>query len=126
MIGNMGNKKGSRDLGKWGEGVAKSYLIERGFEVIVQNYYTEYGEIDLVALRDDRIHFVEVKTRRTQIFGNPEESITIRKLSHMVDSAQAYLLTHPEFEGDWQIDVISIQLFEGDRPPEIRFFENAS
>jgi putative endonuclease len=125
MIGIMAEKKNRRQFGKWGEEIAKTYLVERGFEVISQNFFTEYGEIDLVARRQDRIHFVEVKTRSNQRFGNPEDSITAKKLSHMIDSAQAFLQSHPEFDGDWQIDVISIQLSGESRFPEIRYFPNA-
>ena len=121
----MAGKRTPQELGKWGETQAKSYLEKRGFQVISQNVYTEYGEIDLIATRDDQIHFVEVKTRSTTQFGNPEESITPSKLSHMIASAEAYLQEHPEFEGGWQIDVIAIQVSRRGEFPEIRFFENA-
>ena len=121
----MGVKKTGQELGKWGEMKAKSFLEERGFKVISQNVFTEYGEIDLVAKRDGQIHFVEVKTRSTTQYGHPEESITSNKLSHMIASAEAFMQEHPEFGGGWQIDVIAIQITHPDGHPEIRFFENA-
>jgi putative endonuclease len=121
----MVGKKTARELGRWGEDLAKSFLEGKGYQVMFQNVFTEYGEIDLVAKRKNQIHFVEVKTRRTKDFGHPEESITQSKLSHMIDSAEAFLQAHPEFEGSWQIDVIAILVTKQDKAPEIRFFENA-
>ena len=121
----MSGKKTARELGKWGETQAKAYLEDRGFEVISQNVYTEYGEIDLIAKKEGQIHFVEVKTRSSTRFGTPEASITPNKIRHMIESAEAFLQDHPEYEGGWQIDVIAIQVPNLDELPVIRFFENA-
>jgi putative endonuclease len=64
-------KKNTRQIGAWGEQAARSYLEKQGFGILFQNVYTEYGEIDLVARKDGRLHMVEVKTRRTKTFGHP-------------------------------------------------------
>ena len=124
MINSMTHKKTARELGRWGEGIARSFLQEKGYEVIDQNVFTAYGEIDLVLKKSGRVHFVEVKTRRSKKFGHPEEAITPRKFGHMIDSAHAYLQTNPEYDGEWQIDVIAIQAMPYNHPPQIRFFEN--
>jgi putative endonuclease len=124
MILNMGKKRTAKELGKWGENLAKSFLEEKGYQVIFCNYFTEYGEIDIIASKDNHIHFVEVKTRRTKQFGHPEEAITNQKLAHMIDSAEAFLQSHPEFDGDWQMDVIAIQISEIKDSPDIRLFPN--
>ena len=120
----MVGKKTTRELGKWGEAQAKAYLEDQGFEVISQNVYTDYGEIDLVATRADQIHFVEVKTRSNKRFGHPEESVTPAKLRHMIDSAESFLQQHPDLKGSWQIDVIAIQVSDHGKL-EIEVFENA-
>ncbi len=69
--------------------------------------------------------FVEVKTRTTGTFGDPEVSVTPRKQAHMLDAAAAYLVEHPELESSWRIDVIAIRGRPGDPAPEIVCFENA-
>lgn len=120
----MTKKKTAHALGKWGEDLAKSFLEDNGYEVIHSNYYTEYGEIDLIAKKNNRLHFVEVKTRGTKNFGHPEEAITKNKLAHMLDSAQAYLQAFPDDERDWQIDVLAIQTASKNEIPDIRFFQN--
>jgi putative endonuclease len=112
-------------VGRWGERLAEEYLIQRGYSFIERNVRTPYGEIDLVMQADsDVLVFVEVKTRKTATFGKPEESITAQKRTHMVQSAESYLLQHPVFCGDWRVDVIAIYQ-PGSEAPEIRWFENA-
>jgi putative endonuclease len=112
-------------IGKWGERMAEEYLTSAGLLFIERNVRTPYGEIDLVMQTEgDVLVFIEVKTRKTQSFGKPEESITAKKKTHMLQSAEAYLLQHPEIHGDWRVDVIAIYQ-PGSSDPEITWFENA-
>lgn len=110
-------------LGRWGEDLAASYLAAQGYQVLERNVRTPHGEIDLVARDPGMLVFVEVKTRRSASFGPPEESVTPRKRLHLSASAQAYLQSHPELDGNWRLDVIAIRLFKSE-PPEIVHFEN--
>lgn len=112
-------------LGRWGENIAQDYLVGKGYSVIERNVRTEFGEIDLIAQREGVIVFVEVKTRTGGHFGNPEEAITRKKSTHMVESAQSFMQNHPELIGEWRIDVIAILQKSSNKPPEITHFENA-
>ncbi|MEJ2759909.1 MAG: YraN family protein [Anaerolineales bacterium] len=116
----------AKKFGKWGEDRAQEWLEKRGYELVARNFHTEYGEIDLVMQKENCLHFVEVKTRRTKRFGNPEEAVTETKMAHMVDSAQRFLQLHPEFSGDWQIDVMAIYASPKRQPLEIRWIENVA
>ena len=111
-------------LGKWGETLAAKYLVKKGYIILDRNAYTRYGELDLVALHEDVIVFVEVKTRTSMRYGYPEVAVTFQKQSHLLDAATQYLQDHPELDENWRIDVIAIQAFKDD-PPEIVHFENA-
>ena len=116
--------KARQAFGKWGEQRAAAYLAERGYQILEHNVRTPYGEIDLIARQQSILVFVEVKARHTTRFGYPEESVGVRKQAHLMESAAAYLLAHPEFGENWRIDVIAIL----DRPgaeTEILHFENA-
>ncbi|WP_276661388.1 YraN family protein, partial [Syntrophomonas wolfei] len=62
----------NRELGLWGEELAAQYLGKKGYKILERNFYTRYGELDLVCEKDDNIVFVEVKTRRSTRFGSPE------------------------------------------------------
>jgi putative endonuclease len=110
-------------VGSWGEARAAEYLTERGYHLVARNARTSYGELDLVFRQDDVTVFVEVKTRRSQSLGPPEISVTPQKRLHLIAAAQAFLLEHPELDGLWRIDVISIIQTAGAR--EIVHFENA-
>jgi putative endonuclease len=66
----------------------------------------------------------EVKTRKTDTFGNPEDAISPTKRQHLIDAGKAFLQDRPELPADWRIDVIAIRLFPGSQP-EIKWFINA-
>jgi putative endonuclease len=113
----------NRRVGAWGENLAADYLLAKGYELVARNARTEAGEIDLIVRKDGLLSFVEVKTRRNDNYGAPEEAITPVKQQRMADAAELWLAAHPDETGDWQLDVIAIRLQPGTRPPEILHLE---
>ena len=62
-------------IGKYGEDVAKNFLIKKGFQILETNYrYSRVAEIDIIASKKDVLHFIEVKTRTQEFFGKPARS----------------------------------------------------
>ena len=122
----MTNKR--QEIGKWGENLAAAYLEENGYRVLEQNIFTPRGEIDILALLEEDgekyLVFVEVKTRTSQEFGNPEDAITRLKQEHLVAAIEYYLNENSELDFSWQIDVIAIQKLSVNEPPDIRHFES--
>jgi putative endonuclease len=116
---------GIQELGDWGETYAVKYLEGKGFHILARNVRTPYGEIDIVAKEKDQIVFIEVKTRATQKFGYPEEAVTENKITHLIDSAEFYLQENPDFNVDWRIDVIAIQVDPRRNTPSLTHFEDA-
>lgn len=112
-------------LGKWGESRAAEYLESKGYTILDRNAYSRYGEIDLVARQGDQLVFVEVKTRRSHSFGDPEQAVDARKQAHLVSAALAYLQANPDLDLSWRIDVIAIQRRPATDQLEIIHFENA-
>ena len=102
-------QSGNKRLGSGGGGAARRYLEAQGAQVLESNVRTAYGEIDLLAREDGTLLFCEVKTRRTQTFGYPEESVTPKKQEHMRNSALDYLQSHDLLDADWRIDVLSVE-----------------
>ena len=113
-----------RSLGRYGESLAAIFLEKKGYKILERNYRTSYGEIDLIALHNEVITFVEVKTRASRSLGPPEISITPRKAEHMRGAAEFYIQQHPEIRKDWCIDVITIQVSKEAPAPVIDHFEN--
>ena len=112
-------------LGKLGEELAARRLATQGYIVRDRNWRCARGELDLVLERDDALIFVEVRTRRGDRFGTPEESITPRKRVKLVSAALTYLSEHTATDRAWRIDVVAIEI--GPRGEVVRFnhLENA-
>lgn len=77
-------------LGQWGESVAREYLLRQGYAIGAENSKWGGVEIDFIAMKDNRICFVEVKTRSTD-FVDPLEAVDSRKRSRMVRAADSYM-----------------------------------
>ena len=105
-------------LGSQGEQLAAEHLQAHGLNILARNFRTRYGEVDLVASEGDTIVFVEVRTRRSQAYGTPEESVTLPKRHWLALAAQQYLQDHGLDHRSWRIDLVAISMSEG--TPAIR------
>ena len=85
----------TREIGAQGETFAAQILQEQGMKILSRNYYTPYGEIDLIVLDKGCIAVVEVKTRRTGSVTRPAEAVDRRKRERIIRSAVCYLMEYP-------------------------------
>jgi putative endonuclease len=85
-----------RVVGRRGEDLAADYLIKQGFMVVERNYRCRWGEIDIICRQGALLIFVEVRSKSTDRYGTPEESITGVKISRIRKTALEYLNNHPE------------------------------
>ncbi len=113
-------------LGKWGENQAEQYFIKKGLLIIGRNVRTPYGEIDLIAMDDDQLVFIEVKTRSANRMGFPEESVNEKKYLHLQNSIGLYLAEHDEYGDNWRVDVIAITGEPGKSELDIEWFQNVT
>ena len=97
-----------RQLGTHYETLAAQYLESHGYEILHRNVRCRCGEIDIIARKDEYIIFIEVKYRKTTIYGYPREAVTYTKRLHIYRTAQYYLLTHYGMEKPCRFDVIEI------------------
>ena len=110
------------DLGRQGEMLAGKYLAEMGLSVLHTNWKYPPYEIDLIASRVGRLHFIEVKTRTGAAFGYPEESVDRKKFRNLQKAAAQFLFRHPYWQ-EVQFDILSI-LLGRNRPPEYFYIED--
>ena len=111
--------------GKQGEKIAEEYLKNKGWQILDRNFhYSKIAEIDLVARVGDEIVFVEVKTRTTSNFGEPEEAVDYRKLQNIFVASKYYLQQKNIKNLRPRIDVVSIIL--NSKEFKIRHIENIS
>ena len=99
----------NKHTGDKGETIAANFLQKRGFNIIERNWRYKHLEIDIIASLNNKLHFVEVKTRTTHKYGMPEESVSQTKMNRLKIAAEAYLLLHLEWELI-QFDVIAIMI----------------
>jgi putative endonuclease len=112
-------------LGKRGEQYAAQYLTDRGYAIRTRNWRCPVGEIDLVAEKEGKLIFVEVRTRRGDRLGTPEESITPTKRARLIAAAQTYLDEQGQADRDWRIDVVAIEIGSHGEVKRCTLIENA-
>jgi putative endonuclease len=130
------------EIGKIGETVAQKFLARKGFDVVGSNYRRKWGEIDLIAVKDNLIHFVEVKTVSRKSYDGkfeqeinnykPEDNMHPWKLKRLGRAIQTYLLDRNNNHilkqhgknMDWQTDLACVFLDMDSRVGKVRFIEN--
>jgi putative endonuclease len=101
---------GNRQTGIIGEQIARNFLISKGHQIVETNFRFHKIEIDIIAKKDQKYTFVEVKTRVSIDKGKPYESVTYRKQLHLKKAAEFYVLKNNLKNYKLSIDVISIIL----------------
>ncbi len=114
-----------RSVAEWGEAEAARYLRGLGWEVIDRNWSCRYGELDLVARAGNDLVFVEVKTRRGNSFGLPEESVTPTKRRRLLRAAWSYLEAKGLGAAPWRFDVVAIEGRPGAAPRRLDHYTDA-
>ena len=107
--------------GDIGEELACKYLSQNGYKILERNFRIRGGEIDIVAKDGDTLVYVEVKTRSSNQFGTPEESITVKKIRFLERAAKFYRLKRYNLSQSERIDAVSVTLSES---PEIKLIKN--
>ena len=111
-------------LGERGERVAAGFLKEHGYEILEKNYKCKIGEIDVIARRQGRLVFVEIKTRTSAQFGTPQEAVDLRKQEKIFKVAQWYQKEKKLEKTPVAFDVVAV-LWKEDEPPEINLIVDA-
>ena len=112
----------NQHLGKTGEKLSVDFLIGKGFKILNRNWRYKKAEIDIIVSKKDILIFIEVKTRKSEYFSSPEESITPKKIDLYQEAAEAYLEQH-KLENEVRFDVISI--IHTENKTKIEHFINA-
>ena len=110
------------DLGKKGEELGVAFLKEKGYQILAINFRYRKAEIDIIARKEDVLIAVEVKTRSSAYFGNPQDFISPKKIHLLVSALDQYILER-ELEVEVRFDVIAI-LFQKNKT-EITHLEDA-
>lgn len=96
-------------LGKKGEEAAAEYLQKIGYTIVSRNYRTKLGEIDIIAMENSFIVFVEVKTRAGDSYGSPAAAVTLKKQRQICKAALCYLTNRKLLDAPARFDVVSVR-----------------
>ena len=121
----------SQKTGEVGEHVAVHYLQTKGYLIVERNYTKKWGEIDIVARKADIIHFIEVKSKSTDLEKTqnyidaykPEDGMHPWKIKRLMRTIQTYLLER-RVRRDWQFDLIILYLDNRAKKAKVNFMEN--
>ena len=110
--------------GVWGELFAARYLRDNGYTILTSNYVCRFGELDIVAKKNGKIFFVEVKTRNKDTAISPMEAVDIHKRSRLEAAAKAFM-SHMKFDCEMQFDVCEVFLDDNMKLSDINYIGNA-
>lgn len=112
--------------GQIGESVAEIFLKRKGYKIIMKNYRKPWGEIDIIATKDNTVRFVEVKavSRESRMLDRPEELVDRRKLVKVARTAALYMESKRD-KREYQVDVVGVIMDDASRTATCRLFEQA-
>jgi len=110
------------ELGKLGEQLAVDYLSRNGFSILERNFIYDKAELDIIAQKEKKVIVVEVKTRNSAFFGDPQDFVTKAKIKLMVKAANEYVISN-NIDLEVRFDIIAI--LKNQHIEKIEHFENA-
>lgn len=110
------------ELGKLGEQLATNLLLEKGYEILERNFTFQKAEIDIIAKKENELIIVEVKTRNSAFFGDPQEFVNASKIKLLVKAANEYVISN-NLDVEVRFDIISV--IKNKHVEQLEHFENA-
>ncbi len=110
------------ELGKKGEQLAVNYLIKKGYEIVDRNYRFDKAEVDIIARKKDVLSIIEVKTRSSIDFGNPQDFVKPKQIKRLVKAVDEYVTVNG-LDVEVRFDIIAI--IKNGKTFDIEHLENA-
>ena len=100
----------NKDIGSFGEALARDYLISKGYKILNMNFRNKFGEIDIICKKNNLLIFCEIKSRYSNSFGSPIESITCYKQKQIIKLSELYLISKKYYTTFFKGSITSINL----------------
>jgi putative endonuclease len=95
------------ELGKKGEQLAVDFLLQQDYAIVERNYRFQKSEVDIIAKKEDTLAIVEVKTRSTSDFGNPQDFVKPKQIQRLVKAVDEYVTVN-NLDVEVRFDIIAI------------------
>jgi putative endonuclease len=115
-----------QNIGAQGEKIAAEYLVKKGYKILETNVKLSYKELDIVALKNKTLHFIEVRSRASSSFGSPEESFSPQKARNLKIAISMFLNLRKNKYAyhDYQLDFMAVVIGQPDNLIKITHYEN--
>ncbi len=114
----------NQKVGKFGEILAKNYLIRQGYGIIETNKKTSYLEIDIIANIKEKLVFIEVKTRTSNIYGAADQAISSKKLKLLKKAIILYINRAKFYTENIRLDLISVDINKRKKIANIKHYKD--
>lgn len=98
----------NKDIGSFGEALARDYLISKGYKILNMNFRNKFGEIDIICKKNNLLIFCEIKSRYSNSFGYQIESITCYKQKQIIKLSELYLISKKYYNFNVRYDIIEV------------------
>ena len=98
----------NKDIGSFGEALARDYLISKGYKILNMNFRNKFGEIDIICKKNNLLIFCEIKSRYSNSFGSPIESITCYKQKQIIKLSELYFISKKYYNFNVRYDIIEV------------------
>ena len=98
----------NKDIGSFGEALARDYLISKGYKILNMNFRNKFGEIDIICKKNNLLIFCEINSRYSNSFGSPIESITCYKQKQIIKLSELYLISKKYYNFNVRYDIIEV------------------
>ncbi|WP_353777279.1 YraN family protein [Winogradskyella sp. 3972H.M.0a.05] len=95
------------ELGKKGEQLAVNFLVEKGYDILERNYRFDKAEVDIIAQQGEILAIIEVKTRSTSDFGNPQDFVKPKQIKNLIKAVDEYVNVN-SLDVEVRFDIIAI------------------
>ena len=110
------------ELGKKGEELAVAYLLKNGYKIVARNFRHQKAEVDIIARKESTLTIIEVKTRSTPDFGNPQDFVKGKQIQNLVKAVDFFVTEH-NLDVEIRFDIIAI--IKNQSGTKIEHLENA-
>lgn len=112
------------EIGKMGEREAAKYLSKSNYKILQLNFRSKFGEIDIIAMHKDTIVFIEVKTRKNNLYGTPGQAVNKSKQRKIIKTALFYLKIKNIYHKNVRFDIVEVWQ-ENNKVMDIHIIPNA-
>ena len=114
----------NKDFGAKGENIVVNHLKNKGYQIIGRNIRSRWGEIDIIARKQHKLVFIEVKSRNSLVKGEPYEAITYFKKKSLKRAIQYYLLQNKYKDYKLSIDMVAVIFDQSTGLNDVKHYEN--